>query len=302
MDKQKLIFFNTPGDTEDGDNVGAYLRASDGTLLTHTTVGAKEALDVNIAGASGQYAEDSAHNSGDIGGFMLAVRADADGSLVDTDGDYAPLQVDADGFLKVAGKITVEAGDAEYLEDSAAADGNAGISVLAVRQDALASSVDTDGDYAWFKTDNRGALWVAPVGNVADDAVDSENPIKVGSRALAGPLTAVASGDRADMISDLYRRVYVNTSANIGIQNQDVDVTDTAATLVASALGGRRTLLVQHLGNKAIYLGKDATVTAANGFKLEAGAVFSIDLGPNVSLFAIGSVAAAQDIRILEIA
>lgn len=299
--KDKLIFFPTPGDEGDGDNVGAYLRSSDGTLITHTTVGAKEALDVNIAGAAGQYAEDSAHTTGEIGNFMLAVRADADGSLVDADGDYAPLQVDEDGFLKVAGKITVEAGDAEYLEDSASASGNAGISVLAVRQDTLASSVDTDGDYAWFKTNSRGALWVAPVGNVADDAVDSENPVKVGSRALAGPLAAVASGDRADMISDLYRRVYVNNGANIAMLNAAATVTTSAATLIASALGGRRTLLIQNKGSKAIYLGKDATVTSSNGFELAAGAIFSIELGPNVAIFAIAA-SGSQDIRLLEVA
>lgn len=299
--KDKLIFFPTPGDELDGDNVGAYLRASDGTLLTHTTVGAKEALDVFIAGAEGQYAEDDPHSSGDIGNFMLAVRADADGSLVDADGDYAPLQVDEDGFLKVAGKITVEAGDAEYLEDSAAANADAGLSVFNVRQDTLASSVSNDGDYAWFKSNSRGALWVAPVGNVADDAVDSENPVKVGTRALAGPLAAVASGDRADMISDLYRRLYVNNSANIAVQNAAILVTNTAATLIAGALGGRRTLLVQNLGNKAIWLGKDATVDNTNGFKLEAGAIFSIELGQNVALFAF-ALTGSQDVRLLEVA
>jgi len=301
MSKDKLIFFNTPGDTEDGDNVGAFLRASDGTLLTHTTVGAKEALDVFISGAAGQYEEDSAHTSGDIGNFMLAVRHDAEGSLVSADGDYAPLQVDSQGRLKVATVVSVEPSDAEYLEDSAAANGNAGLSVLAVRQDVLASSVSADGDYAWFKLNDKGALWVTPVGNIADGAVDTENPIKVGSKAVAGPLAALASGQRADLISDLYRRVYVNNSANIAVNNAAASVTTSAATLIASGLGGRRTLLIQNLGTKAIYLGKDATVTSVNGFKLEAGAVFSVELGPNVGLFAIAA-SGTQDIRLLEVA
>lgn len=46
MSKVKNKF--DPADQDCADNVGAYLRSSDGTLLTHTTEGAKEALDVYI--------------------------------------------------------------------------------------------------------------------------------------------------------------------------------------------------------------------------------------------------------------
>lgn len=47
------------------------------------------------------HAEDTAHTTGDEGNFMLAVRNDAGTSMVDTDGDYAPLQVNANGMLNV---------------------------------------------------------------------------------------------------------------------------------------------------------------------------------------------------------
>lgn len=47
-------------------------------------------------------AEDAAHTTGDTGVLGLAVRRDANTSLVDTDGDYAPLQVNSAGSLKVA--------------------------------------------------------------------------------------------------------------------------------------------------------------------------------------------------------
>lgn len=46
-------------------------------------------------------AEDAAHVSGDTGVLLLGVRRDADSSSVDTDGDYAPVLVDANGFIKV---------------------------------------------------------------------------------------------------------------------------------------------------------------------------------------------------------
>jgi hypothetical protein len=40
-----------PADAQESPNIGAYLRSSDGTHLTHTTIAAKEALDINIAGS-----------------------------------------------------------------------------------------------------------------------------------------------------------------------------------------------------------------------------------------------------------
>lgn len=300
--KDKLIF--DPSATADSDNAGAYLRAgTDGDLISSTNIGGKEALDVNVVGGadSGIFAEDSAHASGANGQFILAVRRDADTSMVDADGDYAPLQVDENGRLKVVADIEIANG-ADKAEDSAHASADIGSYVLAVRQDALAASVDTDGDYASFKLNSRGALWSVPVGTVADDAVDNENPIKIGSRALAGPLAAVASGDRADAISDLYRRLYVNTSANIAISAEAVSIDDTAGgTLIATALGGRRTIMVKNKGNKPIYLGATG-VTAAAGFEVAAGATISVDLGQNVDLYAIADTGQTVACRVLQLA
>lgn len=155
----RLVF--DPANAADGANVGAYLRADDGTLITHTG----GALDVNVTNSlsltiDAQKAEDSVHASGDIGSFILAVRNDANTSLVSADGDYAPLQVDSDGRLKVAAEVTVQAGDAEFLEDSAHTTGDAGLHMLNVRQDVLSSLTSTDGDYASFKSDALGRLYM----------------------------------------------------------------------------------------------------------------------------------------------
>lgn len=53
--------------------------------------------------------EDSVHVSGDLGIQMLAVRHDADGALC-ADGDYASLQVNSQGELKVAATVEPAAG------------------------------------------------------------------------------------------------------------------------------------------------------------------------------------------------
>jgi len=178
--KDQLIFDTSA--TADSDNIGAYIRSSDGTLIDHATidtvdrlavdstlkdgagvaltstlVGADQALDVNVANdvsvtiASDptHYAEDDVHTSGDTGQFMLGIRQDADTSPVSADGDYHPFVFDANGALKVRANVvaTVEPSDAEYAEDSAHSTGDVGLSMLAVRQDTLAASVDADGDY-----------------------------------------------------------------------------------------------------------------------------------------------------------
>ena len=52
--------------------------------------------------------EDAAHASGDKGVMPLAVRKDARGTISGADGDYTPLQVNADGDLRVDGSAVTQ--------------------------------------------------------------------------------------------------------------------------------------------------------------------------------------------------
>lgn len=303
LTKDKLIYDATT--PSDGDSVAAFLHAT--LKLTSTTLGGVEALDVNIAGSTGLgiYNEDAAHVSGDKGQFVLAVRSDAGGTLSSADGDYTPLSVNANGELRVAADISLTSGS-DKAEDAAHSSGDIGTYILGVRQDTLSSSVSADGDYGSLKIDSLGRLWTNSQisGDVADDGVDSGNPIKVGQRAVSGALTAVsASGDRADQISDLYRRQWMNDSANIAGSNAAIPVDTTAGgiALFASPLAGRRKAQVQNLGNKAIYVGF-GTVTAANGSRIAAGATEWFEgLGPDLALKAIAE-SGTQDVRVLQVA
>lgn len=337
LGKDKLVF-DTAVSLVENDNVGAYLRSSTGTLITDTggslnvnvtnsvTVTATDfdirdldaaqdnvaisdgtdTLAINADGSInttinnvddfGIYAEDSAHASGDVGQFVLAVRNDAAAtSLTSADGDYSPVAVDEFGRL-----FTISASQTAYAEDSAHTTGDLGDFVLAVRQDTLASSVSADGDYAAFKLNSRGGLWTVPVGTVADDAADSENPVKVGSRAESGALSAVADGDRADLLSDSFRRIYVNSSPNITSLASAVTVTTTATPLPATALTGRRYILIQNLGGSQMFIG-DAAVTSSSGVRLAAGASWEGELGDDVVLYAI-KASGSSDVRVYEIA
>ncbi|MCP4677726.1 MAG: hypothetical protein GY854_19855 [Deltaproteobacteria bacterium] len=68
-------------------------------------------IDVNLEAL--EHAEDVAHSSGDSGIMSLGVRNDTLAALGGTDGDYAPLQVDANGALYTTGS-TVQVDDAAF--------------------------------------------------------------------------------------------------------------------------------------------------------------------------------------------
>lgn len=309
LGKDKIVF--DPSAAAETDNIGAYLRSADGTLLTHTTDGSKERLDV--ADASNK-AEDVAHSSGDVGQFVLAVRADSNGSLVDTDGDYAPLQVDAQGFLKVIASVSL---DSEYAEDSAHTTGAIGQFILGVRQDADTSPVSADGDYHGLIFDNAGRLKVAADISVVsgfeklEDAAHSSGDVGGYMLSVRQDVLATstdADGDYQSFKTDSLGRLWTNVDraskpdgfASGQYAAETVGVT--AVQLAATPLTARKKLLIQNVStNRTVYLGFDNLVTSANGFRLSSGAAMELDLSPGLDLYAIANLASA-DVRIIELA
>ncbi len=87
-----------------------------GTFVVQENGGALTALQLidNLV-----LAEDAAHVSGDPGVQSLAVRNDSDTSLAGTTGDYTPLQVDANGYLKVNIKAGAGSGGTASTDDAA---------------------------------------------------------------------------------------------------------------------------------------------------------------------------------------
>ena len=163
-------------------------------------------------------AEDAAHTSGDVGVMALAVRADADGTLVGLDGDYAPLQVDANGYLKVEifdgggshtvdGTVTANAGTGTFTvtdDGSFTLAANSGVDIgdVTINNASGASAVNIQDGGNSITVD--GTVTATSSGNVAHDGVDSGNPVKVGMRAVnhgATP-TAVAAADRTDWLAN----------------------------------------------------------------------------------------------------
>lgn len=297
LNKDQLVFF--PADPDVGDNVGAYLRSATGDALTSTTVGGKEALDTRDVSV---FAEDAGHSTGDLGQFILGVRNDANAALSGTDLDYTPIATDSAGRLKIVGTFS---SNAEHAEDAAHVSGDIGSFSLAVRQDADAAMA-ADGDYTPFQTDSVGRLKVAAAvgGNVADGAADSGNPLKVGGRAVSGAVlanTGIANNDRVDFISDEYRRLYINDSAQIAIAADEVACSDTEAAVPTTALAGRRRMVIQNIGAKPVYIGATG-VTDGDGLKINPSASLALELGSQVAVFAVCATGETANVRVLELA
>jgi len=340
--KDKLIL--DTANLSESDHVGAYLQDSLGNLITSQANGSQQALDVgiNVAGVQidprqirlltsadvvkvsnlpttvdtnyGTVGASTIRTAAQIGNATGAADFNGGATGAQTLRTSSNLSDGAGTALTstlVSGKQALDVNIANsftvgsnHAENTAHTVGDEGDFMLSYRQDTLTVDITSSGNYAGLKTNNRGALWSVPVGTVADDVADTENPVKVGSKSVAGPLSAITSANnRANLISDKYRRVYVNDSANVAAKAQAVSVTNTAATLLATAsqLSGRKTYMIQNLGNKAIFIGNDATVTDASGFRISAGASLSVDLGPDVQLFAF-AVSGTQDVRLLEVA
>lgn len=303
----KLTF--DPSAMDESANVGAYLRSSDGTLITHSTDGAKERLDVS----SGiEYAEDSAHVSGDKGSFALAVRQDADASMVSADGDYAPLQVDANGKLKVIAQVSL---NSEHAEDSVHVSGDIGSFSLGVRSDAEAP-LAADGDYHPFLFNSSGRLKVDAEISLVTGFEKAEDSAHV-SGDIGGYVLSVrqdtlasstsADGDYQSFKTDSLGRMWVNVDRSAPQDGHSTstygqNTIDATAELIVSALANRKKILVQNVsGNKTVYLGNNASVTTANGIRLSANSSVELDLGAGITLYAIANAAGA-DVRYFELA
>lgn len=120
--KDRLIFDTTDADTRAAtDNVGAYLRASDGTLLTHTDVGGKKALDVRVAeGINVEVDLDAADDS------VASWTMDGAGNAIGSTGGYLHVLAQQDTSPWVigdgGGSITVDASDLDIRDLTAASD------------------------------------------------------------------------------------------------------------------------------------------------------------------------------------
>lgn len=114
---------------------------------------------VSFSGQAGAYVA--------AAGSAILVGGADNTTFTSANGDYSPIAVDKFGRLQVTADFVMSA-DFVYAEDSAHISASQGAYVLAVRQDTLASSVSADGDYASFKVNSLGELYVHDIDSLAE--------------------------------------------------------------------------------------------------------------------------------------
>lgn len=214
--------------------------------VNDTSAAAPMPVTLNAA----EKAEDAANAGGEKGVPILSTRRDSDAATAGTDGDYAELQTDASGFLKVnvkaalpagtnaIGKLAansgVDIGDVDITsvipgvgatnlgkaEDAAHTTADTGVPMFAVVETTTGGTSATDGDYAIPTLNADGALRVQVVPNTTGgktafrsiDVDESEDEIK----ASAGVLYSMTiQNDTAG--TKLYVKVYNETAANVSV-------------------------------------------------------------------------------------
>lgn len=275
--KDQLIFDVTDADTiADSDSVGSFLRASDGTLLTHTDVGGKKALDVRVAeGINVEVDLDHTDDSvrlGDGTSFFTSTSENGDISLdvhlSNTSIEVTGTDFDIRDLAFATDSVTSHQGGT-WTIDSITNDVNVTATDLDIRDLTAAS----DSIQAWGHDGAGTALTSTLVGGDQALDVNVSNEISVNDAALAD--TAILSG--------------ADTLAAAG----------TAEKVVAANLSDRKYLFVYNNDNRKMYIGASG-VSAANGFPVSPGSTIQVRAGAAVDVY-YNSAKTGHEIRTLEL-
>lgn len=233
------------------------------------------AATVNFAG---DYAEDSAHVSGDVGLFSLAVRRDTPTSGVDTDGDYASFNVNSTGHLythDTSANATLTSIDTSLNSIEADVDEmNTSLNNIEADVDEMNTSLNNIEE--WAKAEDAahvsGDLGIQALG-VRKDAAGSN----------------AADGDYTSFLTWSEGSVKVVDVSNGSLLQQRVVVANTATLIPASPLASRKTLMIQNSEGPTIYVGS-ATVTssgATRGIEVPKDSFLEMEIGPAVGVYGI---------------
>ncbi len=266
---------------EEQSTVGSFVLGREGDAVTSTTIGAIEALDVNIAGGSitvtesDVYAEDTAHTDGDLGTFIMSVREDVLAASTDATGDYSAFKSDALGRLYVTDDQSLS----QLTDINTELDG---LTTLVTATNTALADVNSELDGQTTLLTSLETLTTAgnaSLANIDQCFTDVKN----------------VAGDAIRVEGDF------GGSCNIAIVNGQSTATDAAASVVATALADRKSIWIANEGKSSAYIG-GAGVTAANGFPLYRKTAIELSAGPAVDIQAVTSAAGkTADLRTLEL-
>lgn len=306
ISKGKLIFDVL--DTENTDNVGSYLRASDGTLVTHTDVGGKKSLDVNVANNVNVTFAPGAEIIITDGTDDLAINADGSINAVVTatnldirDLAFATDKVDVTGSTVALDSTTLAALEninaVVTATDLDIRDLNHAQDNVAIAQGGNTMVVNADGSI--------NANVDVSVVNGSDKAEDAAHvSADIGTYILSVredtlSSSTSASGDYQSIKTDALGRTYSNEAAQSAVFASRAIAT-TATDIVVSDLANRTRILLQNTGGNTVFIGLSG-VTTGSGIRLDRDASVELAVGPQVDLYAIAS-GGSSTLRVAEFA
>jgi hypothetical protein len=288
----------------DSSNVGAFVRAADGTLITKTTYGAVQALDVSISNASIVVA--------DGGGSLTvdAVNLDIRDLVAATD-SVSSWTKDGSGtaITSTAGALDVNIKTPLVLDVKL--DGVYTLSNL------LADSVGNIFNSRAVTPDISGQVeraTVALLGTVASADVSKIHALDVNAflsakNSVSGDLSQLTIDNVSGGLNvNVANSITVSDSAlaNVAIKQKAevLAVANTAQAVFSAPLAARKYAKVFCFGNKAAFIG-DATVTEANGYPIYPGSEIDLRVGSAVVVDFVGqtgvSGAVSAQIRTLQL-
>lgn len=275
----------TPTDgSVDANDLGALAMSTDRRLLVDAQIVGQDA-DITIADGGNSITVDNAALNVTGGGteasaLRVTIASDSTG-VVSVDDNGSTLSIDdgggsltVDGTVAVSGTVTV---DTELPAAAAMADAASNPTVPAVgARNSVFNGTTWDRQRG-----NTVGTYVH--GGTAHDAADAGNPVKVGGKAYnfdgTAPGTAVAENDRANFITDVYGRQFVETAhPNFWTASADYASAQTNTSVKAAPGAGLKLYITDIIisngataGNITLLNGSGGTVITEGYFAITGG-------------------------------
>lgn len=303
--KDQLIFDVTDADTiADSDSVGAFVRSSDGTLITHTTSGGKEALDVNIAASDISIDVDLDHTEdsvrlGDGTSFFTSTSENGDVALDVhlSNSSIAVTATDLDIRDLTFGTDSVDVSGSSVSVSNAA--GASAVNIQDGGNSITVDAADLDIRDLAFATDSVDVSGSSVTVSATDldirDLSASTDSVSIGDG--TDTLAIEADGSINVNVASIQDAALANTAIAAGASVQAT--ANTAVDVVASPLSDRKYLFAYNNDNRKMYIGPSG-VTTANGFPVSPGSYLELRAGDAIDIEFV-SAKAGHALRYLEL-
>lgn len=335
---ERLVF--NPAQPTDGPTMGSYLIGADGTVITHTTVGGKEAIDVNVANPI-TVAVDAANDSivswtadgtgnliGSTSGALNVFLTNTSVAVTATNLDIRDLSHTQDSvkigdgtdFLAVNtdGSINITDNGGSLTVDGTVAATQSGSWTVAATQSGtwttgrtwnLASGSDSvtaiQGTSPWVTSATQSGTWT--VGLSEDHNYGTVGAATLRTAAQIGNASGAADFGAGSTSAQTLR---VALASDTSISTSDAALANTSVAAAAQSVTTTAAALSSPLANrKYLFLQNRGSssifvgpsgVTSSSGLEIGKGSTLEARIGAAVALYAVAA-SGTQDVRKFEL-